>query len=639
MEGIAKFTDNDVLDLDQFSDTEIENHIDQLDIRSARVKFDESIIHIGELSYFNTVQTLKPRNRNSAPGDFDLARIDSLRKWLIGATVSYKIGTHRGIYISSIFSSFRNFIHWSDTNGHADCLHNQESYLSVLLKYDAHIKQRITNHGFSKHSGAVVIGHCIQSGQWAFDLTQMFFKQHMTAIRRSKNPDSATEPPTTEEIKFSYGLNGHLFRGLTDFLLDGHAFPHQIRLPKEHIWILPTKSWCASNEVLEDSPVWGKSHIWNHRTGKMYSVDEIASFSSTQNNKTKSRSKERLAQEKKNLEIINTTLFCRERIILMQWAHDAYLVLFSAITGANEDSIRSFTWDDSIDVKSSIKKKRHKFRTIKYRAHGKEVEFELRANSISLFERFIELRKYILNGRQHPFLFLSQSVQNEIGKLRKNTIRIHSRRIQAQLYKEYPIISYKKWRANLGTVAFDESNIRAASAILQTSEKSIINSYSKGTIEKWEKDLHVYFNAFSETAKKHSKSKVENTAIGRCADAENPESLIQNAVFVPDCRSLEGCLHCSKFLIHCDEEDLRKILSMQYVIFQSMPAARTQEHFDIAFKATLDQIESIIKEISSIDEDKKNLIRRIQEDVFENENLTEYWQQKLELLIELDLIQ
>ncbi|AXI60081.1 hypothetical protein DLD99_06230 [Pseudomonas kribbensis] len=344
-------------------------------------------------------------------------------------------------------------------------------------------------------------------------------------------------------------------------------------------------------------------------------------------------------RERKRLALINSTLFCRERIILMQWAHDAYLVIFSAITGANEESIRNFTWDDSIDIKSSIKKIRHKFRTIKYRAHGKEVEFELRANSISLFERFIELRKYILDGRQHRFLFLSQSVQNEIGKLRKSTIRIHSLRIQAQLYKDYPIISYKKWRANLGTVAFDESNIKAASAILQTSEKSIINSYSKGTIEKWEKDLHVYFNAFSETVKKHHNSRVEITAIGRCADAENPESLIQNAEFVPDCRSLEGCLHCSKFLIHCDEEDLRKILSMQYVIHQSMPTARTQEHFNIAFKATLDQIESIIKEISSIDEDKKNLIKRIQEDIFENENLTEYWQQKLELLIELDLIQ
>lgn len=635
----SKHTEAFVLDVDQFSDTEIENHIDKLDIPSARVKFHESTIHIGELSYPNLVQNGKPTHSNIAADNLDLGRIASLRKWLIAAAVSYKIGTHRGIYISSIFSSFRSFVHWCDTNRHPDCLHNQENYLSALLNFDLHIKQRVTNEKYAKHSAAVMIGHCIQSGQWAFDVTQMFFKQHMTVIRRSKTPDSATEPPTTEQIKFNYGLNGYLFRGLTEFLLDGHLFPYQIRLPKENIWILPTKSWCSSSEILETLPVWGKSQIWNHRTGQMYSAIEIARFSSTQDDKTHSRSKERYSREKKRLEIINTTLFCRERIILMQWAHDAFLVLFSAITGANEESIRNFTWDESIDVKSSIHKKRQKFRTIKYRAHGKEVEFELRANSISLFERFIELRKYILNGRKHPFLFLSQSVQNEIGKLRKNTIRIHSLRIQTQLYKDYPIISYKKWRANLGTVAFDETDLKTASTILQTSEKSIINSYSKGTIEKWEKDLHVYFNAFSETAKKYNKSKVEKTAIGRCADIENPKNLVQNAVFVPDCRSLEGCLHCSKFLIHCDEEDLRKLLSMQYVIYQSMPAARTQEHFDIAFKETLNQIESIIFDISSVDEDQKNLVERVREDVYQNENLTEYWQRKLELLIELDLIQ
>lgn len=78
---------------------------------------------------------------------------------------------------------------------------------------------------------------------------------------------------------------------------------------------------------------------------------------------------------------------------------------------------------------------------------------------------------------------------------------------------------------------------------------------------------------------------------------------------------------------------------MQYVILASEPAAKSKESFDYAFSGLLRKVDWILTEISSIDEARNKLVQDIRHDVFQHEAITEYWQFKLDMLVQMEVIQ
>ncbi|MGV2874128.1 hypothetical protein [Colwellia sp. E150_009] len=89
---------------------------------------------------------------------------------------------------------------------------------------------------------------------------------------------------------------------------------------------------------------------------------------------------------------------------------------------------------------------------------------------------------------------------------------------------------------------------------------------------------------------------------GNCSELSKPEmldSLPLNGVVTVNCGSHEGCLFCSKYRIHADETDIRKLLSLKYFIIQSQNLAASQEHFDSVYKSVLTRIESLLGHIGN----------------------------------------
>ena len=616
----------DQLDLGAYKATEIDDVIDNIKPAKCLVVFDQdTTLHAFKLCHFS----------GSVKKEQIPERFEPVREIVRSAAVAFYTGVQRPSTLRGIACSAINMIEWTDTHTSIDALADGESYREALKVYVDHLNDRYARGDIVEHTTATNTANCMQIGTWAFGLSNEYMLEHVKRVKRNTRAlENSTEPPDQSTIKESYSLNKRLFEELSSFLTNKRDYPHQITLPQEKLWVLPAKSWGATEEILLTLPAWGKSKVWNYKTGKLYTEQEAMTFRTSPSETRKYRSREKINLEKRELVLANTE-YSKPRITISQWAHDAYLSIFAAITNANETSVRNFTWDDSLVFRECIFPKSPKLRTVKYRANGMDVVFEIRANGIALFERFLNFRKYILRGREHKYLFVTLSREGEISQLAAGTLRRHYSRIRAQLYPGFKGVGYREWRANAGTVAFDIAGATTASQILQTSVKSVLRNYSKGTIENWERDLTAYFNAFAE---EFGVYKARRIPIGHCNGDGIPENLDKNPAMRPNCTNFEGCLHCNKYSLHIDEEDIRKILSMQYVILQTEHTAASKEKFNYAFKSTLSKIEWILSEVSNTSREAKELVDQTRTQVFEEEDITEYWQAKLNMLIEMGVI-
>jgi hypothetical protein len=77
---------------------------------------------------------------------------------------------------------------------------------------------------------------------------------------------------------------------------------------------------------------------------------------------------------------------------------------------------------------------------------------------------------------------------------------------------------------------------------------------------------------------------------------------------------------------------------MKYLIIQSEYLAASIEHFKNVYELTLTHIEVLLDQIKAQGKDQDQLIIDINQQVFEHEDLSDYWYRKLELLNELGVI-
>lgn len=130
----------------------------------------------------------------------------------------------------------------------------------------------------------------------------------------------------------------------------------------------------TAEEVQVAYPVGRTSHRWQDvlRDATQYIVDGNADFNH--------RSRWRLASQASNV----------------------YLISFLAATGMNWSQAINLSWSDhDFEVEAT----KQGFRTIKWRAGGKLVSFELPVASLPAFKRFLELRRFLLQGRSYDHLF------------------------------------------------------------------------------------------------------------------------------------------------------------------------------------------------------------------------------------------
>ena len=179
-----------------------------------------------------------------------------------------------------------------------------------------------------------------------------------------------------------------------------------------------------------------------------------------------------------------------------------------------------------------------------------------------------------------------------------------------------------------------------SSYVMQHNNKTADSHYTNKDEEKSAVQITDYFIELDKQLLKEPDSSVPIPS-GNCTETSKPEPLnllpLNSAITVV-CGNHEGCLFCGKYRIHADEADIRKLLSVKYLIIQSQSLAASQEHFDSIYKPVLTRIEDLLDHIGDKQPSYLTLIENVRKEVFEQELLSEYWYRKLELLDDLGLL-
>lgn len=601
-------------------------------------------VDIGALCYLRreVVSTGRNKIRKSAEGravdltSFNQARANRVRALITHISNDVRHSGRRVETCRDLVSRFIAFMGWADENDYRSVLDSAEAARSVVRAYAWHIRERVKMNALSVNSGA--------RQQWAvfsflsdfFDVDELVRGINLLRVRHATV--ESTNPPNEEAQSKVLALCEALFAGLTDLVLARKSYPFQIVVPKylnwpdDALWIFPTSVGFMPPQMLAKRQThyrfgWG----YNYGHGRLSTLDELRSIKQFAED-TKSQLKA-IQAAKQQLATANNDPRHTKRIQAGARALDVFILMFLAQTGMNWAQIIDLPWGDDYEVSAS----HQAFRTIKWRAGNKDIHFELPIAFMPKFRRYIELRKYLLNGYACPFLFFKLGPQ-ATGKATKiifgpQSTYITLRRIDPDLPKVMP----RQWRAAKSDWLIRNTDPSIAAMVLQNSEKTVLASYAAGSETTHMEEMTVFFDMVK--SKVISSDEVIDTgvsrAIGICSDYGTPHQISGDVPVQPDCKREEGCLFCEKFRIHADERDVRKLLSCRYCLQQMAPLAGSEERFQATLNPIFTRIQVILDEVHSRD---VAVVPKITYEVENEGELDPYWASKLEMLIDLGLI-
>jgi len=352
-----------------------------------------------------------------------------------------------------------------------------------------------------------------------------------------------------------------------------------------------------------------------------------------------------LSDSAANLAAANEDARYWHRLNLAGLAAKAYVGLFLLITGASPAELAQFRYDDALEVvKSPFKKE---LSAVKFRAGGKTTLYNIgRDSGLPLLKEYIKLREWILNGERHDRLFFSMpemsdrknmrdfgelSVTQAMKKFHKSISGVFLDpkvpSLSARQMRKYKSIEQHSARLSPHTVA----------ASLNHTEAVNLSTYAEATPEQHEAEFSRFWRSLRHAATKvRERSETAlgeaiSTAAGHCDGFNQPTPVSDSgtSVIEPNCRTQYGCLYCQHYVCHSDEEDLHKLLSLQFVINAVRKGAPDEAHAEALYQELSIRIEFIIDALSERSESVKQMVETVRTKVSEYGLLTPFWESRL----------
>ena len=535
----------------------------------------------------------------------------------------YQLG-QSGATLYSNISYIIQFVSWLNDE-HIEYIDNKIVAKEIFLKYSYYLKTSIRNGAIGQATAHVHQRITLKLLRYITQDKENYISsgiQLITNIRKNKTLKS-----TDEDRKYHFNFYYKLFHQLTDFILDKKKYPMNLNLASGDIWVLPSSTVFISNG--KNAP-----HAFDTTTGDLHEIKTLRKLYGY----TNYEAIDCLNDFKDNINKHNIDFRSNKRLLLASTALQAFYMLFLSITGMNDSTAATLPWNDEYE----ILKENQKFRTIKYRAGNKTVEFQIQNKFIKDFQKFLSLRRYLLPSFDCNFLFFS----NYEDKATASSNRVKSggssthinTKMRKNIDKNLPILSSRILRVNKTHQVIKTDGIIAASQLAQSSIDTIISTYQGESQESTQTQFNTYFKELNKNIFQVENNAVE-TSVGYCNQPNSPVSKLNFTNNEISCSQREGCLFCEKYAIHADETDIKKILSLQYVINESKYVAKDIAHFHNTYGVVLSRITDILNEIKSLESSLENKCKDIKIDVFKNQNLHPYWEHKLNTLIEMGVLQ
>lgn len=530
---------------------------------------------------------------------------------------------------------FVAFMFWADSNGYHDVLNCAEIARRVIQDYARNLRERVMTNTISINGAA-------RQQNTVYGMLSRFLEvdnltRGINLLRKNPATTVITAPPNQDSQSRVLALCESIFDGLASFALNAKPYPYALDVPeflnypRNTIWIFPTTSWFMPKYMLLKGMIkWSLG--FNYNEGRVSTANELQAIGGHFSNKQNIHNA--INKAKRQLLKANSDKNHIQRRHLGMIALNTFILLFLAQTGINWAQLVSIELASEYEISA----KHQAFRTIKWRAGGKIVSFELPVSFMPRFKKFLDLRKYVLGENFCDSLFFTLGANGnglpvKIRSSGPNNIHQTLRRIDPDL----PAIMPRQWRAAKSDWLIRNTDPSTTALILQNSEKTVLAHYAAGSETSQLEELSGFFNKLSETVL-NSGQIIEggtSSAVGYCSSYGAPNKTVEQPPVQLNCKGPEGCLFCEKFKVHTDEKDTRKLISCRYCLRQTAHLAGSHEDFTTTLAPIFKKIEDILAEISRRDE---GLVLRVSKEVEEDGELDPYWARKLEMLMELGLV-
>lgn len=598
-------------------------------------------VDIGALCYLRREPTALNRQgqrKRNAGRKVDLSsfypeRVECVRALITHFSENLEHSGRRAETVRDYATRFFAFMSWADNCGYHNVLRDVSAAQETIRNYAHYIRERVQTNSIATNSG-------VHQQTKVFTLLEEFFEvegltRGINLLRANPASKEHTAPPSEDDQAKALSLYEAVFSGLSALAMGESSYPYALVLPPwvgyhhDMVWVFPSISWFMSPSMLSQrDSLWCPAWCFNYAEGRLNTLDElraVPNFAGDSDN----RRRQALRKAKQQLERANDNLYHSQRNHNGLVALNSFILLFVAQTGMNWAQVVELSWSDDYEVSTT----HQNFRTVKWRAGGKKVSFELPTTFMPKFKRFLKLRSHLLNGRECHWLFFRLGTKGVGAPTQIKTGPTSTYQTLRRLAPNLAAVMPKQWRAAKSDWLVRHTDPSTTALVLQNSERTVLASYAEGSEMTHLSEMSKFLNSVSATVlnKDQIVEGGTNRAVGVCSKFGEPNFIAPNSPMKPDCKGSEGCLFCDKFKLHADETDVRKLISCRYYLQQTETLASSSDRL---IASIFDRIEEILLEVSRRD---AGLVRKVAEEVAEGE-LDTYWARKLEMLMELGVV-
>lgn len=627
-----------------------------LDKHTSIMHPDQVILKIGD-SYYDmgafcyTLRSDEPRKsrqpRKIVTGSFYKHRPKQILL-LIKALSSLKTDGGKSLAtIGGYASTVKKFLDWADSNDLHDCLAGGEATRHAYRAWASDTLERYTRQEFCETQHNFRLIHICELMEATTGLENLM--QGIRKVKRKGNPNSGTEPLALHDFAHAVALNQCLFDGLCDLVLEQRPFPYKLELPaslgweENHLWLFPTTLWRlpphqrASRARMSSTSSW----CYDYENGRLATPEEIAHrYSVWRHPSSRLKSaKASIKGAKARLDEANADICHTWRLALGMHAQRAFLFLFICNTGGNKQVVCNLETDGTINT--TIKDQ--KFRGLKWRAGGKAMELVAPVTFMPRLRRFMELRHYLLQGRKTPYLFFNTGNRNnrQPRPMHEWELESHYVNLLYEIDPQLPKMGARTLRASVDDYYLRLHDSVVAAAVMGHTVETEHKKYARGSANDHYEEMTLFMESVSESAhnqriislKDVTRSTSPLEEGGHCDAFGHPEALAARVPLQPDCMVSQGCLFCNHRVLTAGEEDARKVASAAYVMEQLILGPRHEE----ALRPSIAKCDEDLAKIAAFP-NCRSMVKKVCQDVYENENLTPFWADKYQFFLELGII-
>lgn len=469
-------------------------------------------------------------------------------------------------------------------------------------------------------------------------------------IKRVPRSMNSTLEPDEEHLAFAIKCHYALFMGLSTLILNKQNFPYSIDMPDQKLYCLPDPTcYFASKKARSQKKA--KNITFNYDDGRLFNEQDVVANLKPKTSKWHSRIR-CLERAQNAIKKANNDLRSKERVMFANVACQAFYMLFIANSGVNDQVARDLLWNE----KCSIVDSSGGWRGLAIKNRGAvEVQAEISSKFKRTFDRYIKLRAWLVNKREADFLFMCERKDGTLEPFDNAQSAAYKARLKAN-YPEMSWITPRELRKHKGVYILRKSNgnVYTASQVLGNTPSTIERHYSDGNLTVASQEFAALWKSIRKKKFAHIRNleiepkKVSvlslnqgytDTPVGACLEHMKPERSQEftDKTITPNCLRAEGCLFCQHFAIHSNKEDIHKLVSCKYVLSSLRPVFDNEEHFLAEYGVIISRIDEVLTQISNKGQDEFFLISKVKHEVNELGKLNDYWQRRLDMLIQMEV--